>query len=236
MSGNGLKLYADKVSPVCRSIMVLLASNGIPHNFVYVSLKAGDTRTNQEFIATNPNKRIPSIDDNGFTLFESVAILRYLCQKYKLPDHWYPSDLQVRARVDEALAWFPGNLRCGCFFHTALAPIKYSRPRDNAKCAETLATLRESLDIVESYFLKDKKFVAGDEISIADLQFLGEVTQYWIADCDIYKGRPNMERWVDNCQKVLAPHFDQIFDKVLELRTAGTYRYPIDTAPTSSKV
>lgn len=117
-----------------------------------------------------------------------------------------------------------------CFALQALAPIKYSRPRDNTKCAETLSILRASLDIIESYFLKDKKFIAGDEISIADLQFVGEVTQYWVADCDIYKGRPNMERWMEDCQKVLAPQFDSIFDTVRELRTAGTYRYHMDTA------
>lgn len=85
-----------------------------------------------------------------------------------------------------------------------------------------------SLNIIESYFLKDKKFIAGDEISIADLEFLGEVTQYWIADCDIYKGRPNMERWMEDCQKVLGAHWESVFDKVYELRKAGTYSYPID--------
>ena len=98
-------------------------------------------------------------------------------------------------------------------------------------CSESLATLRNSLDIIENYFLKDKKFIAGDEISIADLQFIGETTQYWIANCDIYKGRPNMERWMEECQKVLAPHFDSITQKVYELRKAGTYHYPIDAGP-----
>lgn len=38
---NGLKLYADKVSPVCRSVMLLLAANNIPYKYVYVSLKKG---------------------------------------------------------------------------------------------------------------------------------------------------------------------------------------------------
>ena len=76
--------------------------------------------------------------------------------------------------------------------------------------------------------MKDRKFIAGDEISIADLEFLGEVTQYWIADCDIYKGRPNMERWMEECQKVLGAQWEPVFDRVYEVRKAGTYHYPID--------
>lgn len=114
------------------------------------------------------------------------------------------------------------------FFLQALLPVKHKQPRNEAKCAETREILIKSLDVIESFFLKDKKFVAGDQISIADLAFLGEVTQYWVADCEIYKGRKNMERWMEECQKVLAPHFEPIFEKVYEIRKAGTYHYPID--------
>ena len=95
-------------------------------------------------------------------------------------------------------------------------------------CSESLKTLRASLDIVENYFLKDKKFVAGEEISIADLLFVGEVCQYWVANNEIYKGRPNMERWMEDVQKVLSPHFESIFQKVREIQKAGTYHYPLD--------
>ena len=43
----------------------------------------------------------------------SSAILKYLVTKYKLPDHWYPSDLQRRAKIDEYLGWHAPNLRMG---------------------------------------------------------------------------------------------------------------------------
>ena len=43
----------------------------------------------------------------------SGAILRYLAAKYKVPDHWYPSKFENRARVDEYLEWNDSNLRAG---------------------------------------------------------------------------------------------------------------------------
>ena len=41
--------------------------------------------------------------------------MKYICQRYNLPDHWYPKDLQRKARVEEALSWFPMNLRSQAF-------------------------------------------------------------------------------------------------------------------------
>ena len=93
---------------------------------------SAEHRTNEEFMRVNPHKKVPAIDDNGFTLSErlvenptsspvnffllynySSAILRYLVTKYKLPDHWYPADVAKRARVDEYLSWHCSNLRIG---------------------------------------------------------------------------------------------------------------------------
>ena len=48
-----------------------------------------------------------------FTNTHSSAILKYLVSKYKLPDHWYPANLQRRAKIDEYLGWHPANLRMG---------------------------------------------------------------------------------------------------------------------------
>ena len=61
-----------------------------------------------EFAKVNPAKEIPAIqeiDENGnvFTLSQSHAILRYLAQSRGVADHWYPSDPEKRAKVDEYL-------------------------------------------------------------------------------------------------------------------------------------
>ena len=92
---SGLKLYEDPISPVCRSVMLFLSMNNIPHELVHVSLKdrkspasclpftgytifnipqflslLDETQTSPELFAINPNRRVPALNDNGFTMFE----------------------------------------------------------------------------------------------------------------------------------------------------------------------
>ena len=54
-----------------------------------------------------------------FVSFSSGAILQYLAAKYNVPDHWYPSKLDDRAKVDEYLEWNDSNIRAGAmgFFY-----------------------------------------------------------------------------------------------------------------------
>lgn len=224
---SGLKLYVDPLSQVCRSVMMLLATNNIPHELVTVSIREGAQKKNEEFMAVTPMRKVPALCDDGFCLFESSAILRYIVQKYTLPDHWYPSDLQARAKVDEALAWFSGNLRNGLFFNTVMAP-KFGLPKNEAKLKELSETMKKALNMVENYFLKDKKFVTGNEISIADLQFVGEITQFWICNCEIEKGYPRMQQWLEDCQEIMGAHFKAACQTVFELRDSGKFKTTLD--------
>lgn len=59
-------------------------------------------------------------------LSASAAILMYLARKFKTPDHWYPSDLQKQARVDEFLSWQQANIR-GKASKVFLCKVRYTK-------------------------------------------------------------------------------------------------------------
>ncbi|XP_038954370.1 glutathione S-transferase theta-1 isoform X4 [Rattus norvegicus] len=108
-----LELYLDLLSQPCRAIYIFAKKNNIPFQMHTVELRKGE-HLSDAFAQVNPMKKVPAMKDGGFTLCESVAILLYLAHKYKVPDHWYPQDLQARARVDEYLAWQHTTLRRSC--------------------------------------------------------------------------------------------------------------------------
>ena len=64
--------------------------------------------------------------------------------------------------------------------------------------------------MLESYFLKNRKFIHSDEISIADIQAVCEFTQFWAARADPFEDRPRLAQWMADCQKELQPHFDEV--------------------------
>ena len=104
-----------------------------------------------------------------------------------------------------------------------ILPDRTGQPTPEPILKQTQTTLRKSVDIVEGYFVKDGKFVAGDQISIADLAFLGEVTQYWIMGMDLCQGNPNMTRWMEKCKAVLGATMDEVYQKVYQARDSRKF-------------
>ena len=99
MKSNKLSLYIDYASQPSRAIIAFCNINSIPHEVKEIRISKGQHRE-AEFLQINPNGYLPAIDDAGFKLSESHAILRYLAQTRRVASHWYPHDLQQRAIVD----------------------------------------------------------------------------------------------------------------------------------------
>ena len=84
--------------------------------------------------------------------------------------------------------------------------------------------LKKSKKMMETYFLKDNKFIAGNEISIADLQAVCEFTQFWVAGVDPATDHPKIARWMTDVQATLQPHFDEVHKMIYFARDQGIFK------------
>ncbi|XP_055454953.1 glutathione S-transferase theta-1 isoform X2 [Psammomys obesus] len=162
-------------------------------------------------------KKVPAMKDNGFALSESVAILLYLTHKYKVPDHWYPQDLQARARVDEYLAWQHTALRRSCIralWHKVMFPVFLGEQVPSERLAATLAELDVNLKVLEDKFLQDKAFLVGPHISLADLVAITELMQPVGGGCAVFEGHPRLAAWY---QRVEAAVGEDLFREAHEV-------------------
>lgn len=148
----GLVLYDNPRSSNALKVRFLLAELGMPHERRTVDL----ARPRPEgYIALNPVGGIPTLDDDGFVLAESHAILRYLAARAGRDD-LLPSDPFERARVDEFLDRFHTGIRAAFFRHEVLA-LGYSRdrggfdavPRDPEAAALAARTITPTLSLLD---------------------------------------------------------------------------------------
>jgi glutathione S-transferase len=95
-----MKLYMHPVSTATRPVRLFIAENGIKCDEELVDILQG-AHYQEPCGSLNPNRMVPMLEDDGFRLTESSAILKYLADKYDLPS--YPKDLKKRAKVNEVM-------------------------------------------------------------------------------------------------------------------------------------
>ncbi|XP_007520874.2 glutathione S-transferase theta-3-like [Erinaceus europaeus] len=193
----GLELYLDLLSQPCRAVYIFAKKNCIPFELRTVELLKCEHHSDA-FVQVNPLRKVPALKDGDFTLAESVAILLYLSRKYQTPDHWYPQDLQARARVDEYLAWQHTALRSSCtrvMWQKLIIPVFLGEPVPPELLASTLVELDRCLQLLEDKFLKDQAFLAGPQVSVADLVAITELMHPVSAGCQVFKSRPKLATW-----------------------------------------
>ncbi|MDF2114738.1 glutathione S-transferase family protein [Roseiarcaceae bacterium H3SJ34-1] len=98
-----LKVWGRTNSLNVQKALLAIEEIGIPYERTDAGLHFG-VNNSPEYRAMNPNGLVPTIDDDGFILWESNAIVRYLCAKYSAGKMW-PVDPQVRAAADRWMDW-----------------------------------------------------------------------------------------------------------------------------------
>ncbi|XP_036434571.1 glutathione S-transferase theta-1a [Colossoma macropomum] len=198
-----LELYLDLHSQPCRSVYIFAKLANIPFEYKEVDLSAGE-HFGEEFGKISVVRKVPVLKDGAFILTESTAILQYLVGKYSTPDHWYPVDLQKRARVDEYLSWQHTNMRTHgskVFWFRGVLPAVTGAPVPKEKMDSAVEDLNMSLKLFEEKFLQDRPFVVGEKISLADLVAIVEIMQPVGTGLDVFEGRPALSAWRDRVKK-----------------------------------
>jgi len=194
-----LKLYMHPVSTTCRPVMLFMADNNIEAEQVVVDLFTGE-HMKPEYAAINPSCQVPLLDDDGFRLSESSAILKYLADKVGSPA--YPKDLKARARVNEMMDWFnTGFYRAfgyGLCYGQLMEPYKLTEPAAQALAVGVAKSGAERyLRVVDTHLLgPNKAYLCGDAITLADYLASGIVSLGDVIGCT-FAQYPNFARWVD---------------------------------------
>ncbi|XP_066501678.1 glutathione S-transferase theta-1b [Hoplias malabaricus] len=213
-----LEIYLDLFSQPCRSVYIFAKKNNIQFDFKKLSLMSGE-QYGEEFGKINILRKAPAIRDGDFCLAESVAIMMYLVEKYKTPDHWYPADLQKRARVNEYLSWQHSALRphgSKIFWLKLMIPKVMGVEVPQEKMDAALEDLDGSLKLVEEKFLQDRPFIIGDQISLADLVAIVEIMQPVGAGLDVFETRPKLSAWRDRVRDAIGSDlFDESHQGIL---------------------
>ena len=163
-----MKLHVFPPSPRAFKVLALANHLGLDYELRLVDLTKGE-QLRPEFAALNPNKKIPVLEDDGFVLWESNAILRHLAAK-KPESGLLPSDPRQRADVDRWQFWEIANWDPACItlvFERIAKRVLGLGEADPAKVKEAEQNFQRYADVLDRN-LKSRKFVAGNSLTIAD--------------------------------------------------------------------
>jgi glutathione S-transferase len=208
-----MKLYGDPISTTCRPVLLLAAESGADLKLELVELFKG-AHMQPDYAKLNPSRQVPLLDDDGFTLSESSAILKYVADKIGSPA--YPKDLKKRAKVNEMMDWFNTGLYRDFGYGFIYAQVFPNQKREGeAAQAGQLAFAREKakgwLKVLDENLLgPKKKFLLGDEVTIADYFGACLVTAGELVRCD-FKPYPNITRWLNNMRAL--PNWGKVHEQ-----------------------
>lgn len=186
------KLYGIASSRAFRSIWAAEEMN-VDYEHIGTSFTA-DSKT-PEYLAVNPNGRIPALDDDGCKLFESMAINMYLGEKYAADI--YPTDPAARAKTWQWSVWGISEIEP---LQMQIVIQKFFMPedkRDPKAIAGATKGLARPLAVLDAA-LASHGYLLGDSFSLADLNLSGVMELMNMIKFEVSE-YPNVQRWLAEC-------------------------------------
>jgi glutathione S-transferase len=164
-----MRLYHHPLSMNARRAVMAGLQLGAPVELVFVDLQKQE-QSQPQFLEMNPNHRVPVLEDDGFRLWESRAIMQYLADKTP-GQTLYPTDPRARADVNRWLFWCSQHFTpaLGIFnWENMVKPMIGRGDPDPVEIKRGETLLAEFAGVLDAH-LADREWVVGDSLTLADL-------------------------------------------------------------------
>ena len=190
-----MKIYGHFLSAPSNKVRLTASAAGQVFEYVHVDLTKGEHKA-ETYLTKNPVGKVPVLDDEGFCLFESNAMCRYIADKNDSP--LYPKNLQHRAIVDQWMDFGSHHILANMgkvLFNKFFAPSMGVEP-DLQSLADGEKFLHQYLPIVEDQLSKTD-MLTGSDMTLADIILIAALDPFEMIEFDL-SAYPHIFKWRKN--------------------------------------
>lgn len=185
-----LKIFGHPMSTCTRKVLMTCAENETPYDLSLVDFAKGEHKQSPH-LGRQPFGQIPAIDDDGFAMYESRAICRYLNDKTS--GKLVPTDAKAKALMEQWISVETSNFTPHAMkfiYHHILG-----RKQDDAVLESAHKSLETALGTMDAH-LATHAYFAGDDLSLADISFMPYV-EYGMGTPlkELFAKYPNVMTW-----------------------------------------
>jgi glutathione S-transferase len=175
-----------------RAFRALWMAKEIGLDYEHVPIEIGDAgASSPEFLAINPNGRLPFVTDDSFVLFESLAITLYLAKKHSC-GKLYPDRLEDEARTWQWSMWALNEVDRGVNIWSLHAARLPGPERDAGKREEALRVLQAPFKVLDAA-VAQQSYLLGNDFTVADLNVAAVISR--AVDMDL-SAVPRLKAWL----------------------------------------
>ncbi len=198
-----MKLYSIHNSNNCRRVNATLAHLGIEVEMLEPNLTTGDLKK-PDYIALNPNAKVPTLVDGDFVLWESRAIMQYVATKKPGNELW-PADPKAQADIARWQFWEAVHLSRGTApfaYERLFKRIFFKQEADPVALAAGEKDFHATAPVLDAQ-LANRKYVLGDKLTLADFS-IGACFSYAEASNLPWENYKNIRAWWGRLSEVPA--------------------------------
>jgi glutathione S-transferase len=189
-----MKLYSIHNSNNCRRVTATAAHLGVELEIIEPNMGSGELKQ-ADYLAKNPNGKVPTLEDGDFKLWESRAIMQYVASKKPGTSFW-PDDAKKRADIARWQFWETAHLSKGTgpFAYEKLFKKIFMKKDPDPAALEAAEKDFHAVAPVLNAHLETRKFLLGDDVTLADFS-VGACFSFAEASGLPWDAYPHIKKW-----------------------------------------